>query len=83
VYTVWKRSSIGFQGTDGFSVYDSAGKLAFRVDKTTTTAAKLSPATYCLRMATAHGTPLLSLKPQVNHLSIHFINSFLATRISL
>uniref|UniRef100_A0A0E0CQ10 Uncharacterized protein n=1 Tax=Oryza meridionalis TaxID=40149 RepID=A0A0E0CQ10_9ORYZ len=31
-YTVWKRSSIGFQGTDGFSVYDSAGKLVFRVD---------------------------------------------------
>jgi hypothetical protein len=32
VYTVWKRSSMGFQGTDGFSVYDATGSLAFRVD---------------------------------------------------
>ncbi|KAF0918573.1 hypothetical protein E2562_025165 [Oryza meyeriana var. granulata] len=32
VYTVWKRSSMGFQGTDGFSVYDAAGTLAFRLD---------------------------------------------------
>lgn len=32
VWTVWKKSSIAFQGTDGFSVYDSEGKLAFRVD---------------------------------------------------
>nr|CAB3488907.1 unnamed protein product [Digitaria exilis] len=31
VYTVWKRSSMGFQGTDGFSVYDADGALAFRV----------------------------------------------------
>jgi hypothetical protein len=32
-YTVWKRSSMGgFHGTDGFSVYDDAGALAFRVD---------------------------------------------------
>ncbi|XP_071722057.1 protein LURP-one-related 8-like [Rutidosis leptorrhynchoides] len=30
--TVWKRSSMSFQGTDGFTVYDHNGKLAFRVD---------------------------------------------------
>ncbi|KAI3708991.1 hypothetical protein L2E82_38645 [Cichorium intybus] len=30
--TVWKRSSMSFQGTDGFTVYDRHGKLGFRVD---------------------------------------------------
>ncbi|KAL7589139.1 hypothetical protein Lser_V15G39641 [Lactuca serriola] len=30
--TVWKRSSMSFHGTDGFTVYDRNGKLAFRVD---------------------------------------------------
>jgi hypothetical protein len=29
VYTVWKRSNMGFQGTDGFCIYDDAGNLAF------------------------------------------------------
>ncbi|KAF3341260.1 protein LURP-one-related 5-like protein [Carex littledalei] len=32
VFTVWQKSSMGFQGTDGFSVYDDSGRLAFRVD---------------------------------------------------
>lgn len=31
-FTVWKRSSMSFQGTDGFTVYDEYGTLAFRVD---------------------------------------------------
>ncbi|XP_050213412.1 protein LURP-one-related 5-like [Mercurialis annua] len=30
--TVWKRSSMSFQGTDGFTVFDPNGKLVFRVD---------------------------------------------------
>lgn len=30
--TVWKRSTMTFQGTDGFTVYDHHGKLVFRVD---------------------------------------------------
>ncbi|KVI11239.1 LURP1-like domain-containing protein [Cynara cardunculus var. scolymus] len=30
--TVWKRSSMNFQGSDGFTVYDHHGSLAFRVD---------------------------------------------------
>ncbi|RZR85502.1 hypothetical protein BHM03_00012505 [Ensete ventricosum] len=32
VWTVWKKSSMGFRGTDGFSIYESMGRLAFRVD---------------------------------------------------
>ncbi|KAK2983621.1 hypothetical protein RJ640_023155 [Escallonia rubra] len=33
--TVWKRSSMSFQGTDGFTVFDGHGRLAFRVDNYT------------------------------------------------
>ncbi|RRT63380.1 hypothetical protein B296_00007707 [Ensete ventricosum] len=32
VWTVWKKSSMGFHGSDGFSIYDGKGRLAFRVD---------------------------------------------------
>ncbi|XP_078169198.1 protein LURP-one-related 5-like [Carex rostrata] len=32
VFTVWQKSSMGFQGTYGFSVYDNSGQLDFRVD---------------------------------------------------
>ncbi|CAL9053641.1 unnamed protein product [Musa banksii] len=32
VWTVWKKSSMAFHGTDGFSIYDNKGRLAFRVD---------------------------------------------------
>ncbi|CAK7343426.1 unnamed protein product [Dovyalis caffra] len=32
VLTVWKRSSMSFQGTDGFTVFDPHGTLVFRVD---------------------------------------------------
>jgi hypothetical protein len=75
VYTVWKRSSIGFQGTDGFSVYDSAGKLAFRVDNYSRRRKAFAGD---LMLMDGHGTPLLSLRPQVDHLLIHFITSSLA-----
>ncbi|KAI3437455.1 uncharacterized protein J3R85_005201 [Psidium guajava] len=30
--TVWKKSSMSFQGTDGFTVFDQRGGLVFRVD---------------------------------------------------
>uniref|UniRef100_A0A0E0MBU1 Tubby C-terminal domain-containing protein n=2 Tax=Oryza punctata TaxID=4537 RepID=A0A0E0MBU1_ORYPU len=66
VYTVWKRSSIGFQGTDGFSVYDSAGKLAFRVDNYSRRRKAFAGD---LLLMDGHGTPLLSLRPQI--LSLH------------
>uniref|UniRef100_A0ACD5XYI0 Uncharacterized protein n=1 Tax=Avena sativa TaxID=4498 RepID=A0ACD5XYI0_AVESA len=47
VCTVWKRSSMGFQGTDGSSIYNAAGRLAFRVDNYTPAARKPSPASFC------------------------------------
>uniref|UniRef100_A0ACD5Y420 Uncharacterized protein n=1 Tax=Avena sativa TaxID=4498 RepID=A0ACD5Y420_AVESA len=62
VYTVWKRSSMGFQGTDGFSVYDAAGKLAFRVDNYSR-----RPKAFAgeLLLMDGRGAPLLSLRPQM------------------
>ncbi|GJN07134.1 hypothetical protein PR202_ga24936 [Eleusine coracana subsp. coracana] len=66
VYTVWKRSSMGFHGTDGFSVYDAAGSLAFRVDNYSRQR-KLCAGE--LLLMDGQGTPLLSLKPQL--LSLH------------
>ncbi|EES15616.2 hypothetical protein SORBI_3008G024700 [Sorghum bicolor] len=66
VYTVWKRSSMGFQGTDGFCVYDDAGNLAFRVDNYSRRR-KLCAGE--LLLMDGHGTPLLSLRPQL--LSLH------------
>ncbi|XP_020591651.1 protein LURP-one-related 5-like [Phalaenopsis equestris] len=61
-WTVWKRSSMGFVGMDGFSVYDADGKLTFRIDN------------YCRNQKTlllmdAAGKPLLSLQPKM--LSMH------------
>ncbi|CAL4904508.1 unnamed protein product [Urochloa decumbens] len=66
VYTVWKRSSMGFHGTDGFCVYDDAGRLAFRVDNYSRRR-KLCAGE--LLLMDEQGTPLLSLRPQL--LSLH------------
>jgi uncharacterized protein YxjI len=69
VYTVWKRSSMGFHGTDGFCAYDDAGRLAFRVDNYSRRR-KLCAGE--LLLMDGQGTPLLSLRPQViNHLYLH------------
>ncbi|RLM58792.1 protein LURP-one-related 5-like [Panicum miliaceum] len=61
-YTVWKRSSIGFQGTDGFSVYDAAGALAFRVDNYSR---RRKIFVGELLLMDGQGSPLLALRPQV------------------
>ncbi|GJN13936.1 hypothetical protein PR202_gb00697 [Eleusine coracana subsp. coracana] len=61
VYTVWKRSSMGFQGTDGFSVYDAAGSLAFRVDNYSRRRKLFAGE---LLLMDGHGAPLLALRPQ-------------------
>ncbi|CAD6268592.1 unnamed protein product [Miscanthus lutarioriparius] len=66
VYTVWKRSSMGFQGTDGFCVYDAAGRLAFRVDNYSR---RWKLCAGELLLMDGQGTPLLSLRPQL--LSLH------------
>ena len=61
-YTVWMRSSMGFQGTDGFSVYDAGGELAFRVDNYSRRRKIFAGE---LTLMDGHGAPLLSLRPQV------------------
>ncbi|KAF8671289.1 hypothetical protein HU200_049998 [Digitaria exilis] len=62
VYTVWKRSSMGFQGTDGFSVYDADGALAFRVDNYSRRRKLFAGE---LLLMDGHGAPLLALRPQI------------------
>lgn len=61
--TVWKRSSMTFQGTDGFTVIDSSGRLAFRVDNYTRKECRGGGGGVVLM--DGHGKPLLTLKPQV------------------
>jgi hypothetical protein len=65
VYTVWKRSSMGFHGTDGFSVYDAAGSLAFRVDNYSRRRKLFAGE---LLLMDGRGAPLLALRPQVRML---------------
>ncbi|PON64992.1 LURP1-related protein domain containing protein [Trema orientale] len=62
VLTVWKRSSMSFQGTDGFTVFDNHGRLAFRVDNYSR---KNSYVKGGLVLMDGAGKPLLTLKPQV------------------
>ncbi|CAD6258629.1 unnamed protein product [Miscanthus lutarioriparius] len=62
VYTVWKRSSMGFHGTDGFSVYDAAGSLAFRVDNYSCRRKLFAGE---LLLMDGRGAPLLALRPQI------------------
>ncbi|KAF7146548.1 hypothetical protein RHSIM_Rhsim04G0119700 [Rhododendron simsii] len=61
--TVWKRSSMTFQGTDGFTVIDSSGRLAFRVDNYTRKECWGGGGGVVLM--DGHGKPLLTLKPQM------------------
>ncbi|KAF8648854.1 hypothetical protein HU200_064555 [Digitaria exilis] len=61
-YTVWKRSSMGFQGTDGFSVYDAGGALVFRVDNYSRRRKIFAGE---LLLMDGQGSPLLTLRPQI------------------
>ncbi|KAF8671288.1 hypothetical protein HU200_049997 [Digitaria exilis] len=61
-YTVWKRSSMGLQGTDGFSVYDAGGALVFRVDNYSRRRKIFAGA---LLLMDGQGSPLLALRPQI------------------
>lgn len=62
VLTVWKKSSMAFQGTDGFSVFDKQGKLVFRVDN-------YSRRIRCFDgrvvLMDGEGRPLLTMRPKV------------------
>nr|XP_009410485.1 PREDICTED: protein LURP-one-related 8-like [Musa acuminata subsp. malaccensis] len=66
IWTVWNKSSMGFHGTDGFSIYDSKGRLAFRVDN-------YSRKHKCfagqLLLMDANGKALMALRPRI--LSMH------------
>ncbi|CAD6258628.1 unnamed protein product [Miscanthus lutarioriparius] len=61
-HTVWKRSSMGFHGTDGFSVYDATGALAFRVDNYSRRQKVFAGE---LILMDGQGAPLLALRPQI------------------
>lgn len=77
--TVWKRSSMSFQGTDGFTVYDCDGKLAFRVDNYSRNSHARHAWSCCssshgsnstsgagaVVLMDGSGNPLLTLKPQI------------------
>ncbi|XP_062076165.1 protein LURP-one-related 8-like [Humulus lupulus] len=62
VLTVWKRSSMSFQGTDGFTVFNNHGRLVFRVDNYSR---KNSCVKGGLVLMDGTGKPLLTLKPQI------------------
>ncbi|KAE8098962.1 hypothetical protein FH972_016981 [Carpinus fangiana] len=63
VLTVWKRSSMSFQGTDGFTVFDHHGRLAFRVDNYSRKSCCITGGGGLVLMDGA-GKALLTLKPQ-------------------
>ncbi|KAK8935781.1 Protein LURP-one-related 5 [Platanthera zijinensis] len=65
-WTIWKKSSMSFVGSDGFSVYDSKGQLSFRVDNYSRRSKYLLGE---LLLMDAVGKPLISLRPQI--LSTH------------
>ncbi|XP_078153909.1 protein LURP-one-related 5-like [Carex rostrata] len=66
VSTVWQKSSMGFQGSDGFSVYDDSGRLVFHVDNYSRRKKYLIKE---IVLMDGDGKPLLSLRPQI--LSLH------------
>ncbi|XP_027176804.1 protein LURP-one-related 5-like isoform X1 [Coffea eugenioides] len=63
VLTVWKKSSMSFQGTDGFTVFDHCGRLVFRVDNYTRKS--WAAASAGLLLMDGSGKGLLTLKPQL------------------
>ncbi|XP_060206242.1 protein LURP-one-related 5-like [Lycium barbarum] len=70
IFTVWKKSSMSFQGTDGFTVFDKQGRLVFRVDNYTRrknrSIASRGSRSGGLILMDAHGKPLLTLRPQMS-----------------
>ncbi|KAH0632769.1 hypothetical protein KY284_035555 [Solanum tuberosum] len=70
IFTVWKKSSMSFQGTDGFTVFNKQGRLVFRVDNYTRrknrAIASRGSRSGGLVLMDAQGKPLLTLRPQMN-----------------
>ncbi|XP_034693750.1 protein LURP-one-related 5-like [Vitis riparia] len=69
VLTVWKRSSMTFQGTDGFTVFDQHGRLAFRVDNYSRKKGHVKGG---LVLMDGAGKALLTLKPQEQILNMQY-----------
>ncbi|CAI9099684.1 OLC1v1036541C1 [Oldenlandia corymbosa var. corymbosa] len=71
ILTVWKRSSMSFQGTDGFTVFDRRGRLVFRVENYTRKYTSWSfsgcsgSGGHSLLLMDGSGKALLTLKPQL------------------
>uniref|UniRef100_A0A7N0RAQ2 Uncharacterized protein n=1 Tax=Kalanchoe fedtschenkoi TaxID=63787 RepID=A0A7N0RAQ2_KALFE len=68
VLTVWKKSSMSFQGTDGFTVFDDSGRLCFRVENYSRYKHRsfgLYGGCGALVLMDGAGRPLLTLKPQM------------------
>ncbi|XP_009773386.1 protein LURP-one-related 8-like [Nicotiana tabacum] len=78
IFTVWKRSSMSFQGTDGFTVFDKLGQLVFRVDNYTRrknrsiAAGKGRSGVGGLVLMDANGKPLLTLRPQMRSMQLQY-----------
>ncbi|XP_009626623.1 protein LURP-one-related 8-like isoform X1 [Nicotiana tomentosiformis] len=80
IFTVWKRSSMSFQGTDGFTVFDKVGRLVFRVDNYTRRkncsiaagAGRGRSGGGGLVLMDAHGKPLLTLRPQMRSMQLQY-----------
>ncbi|CAA2987200.1 Hypothetical predicted protein [Olea europaea subsp. europaea] len=62
LFTLWKRSTMNFQGTDGFTVFDHRGKLAFRVENYARN--RCFAAAGGLLLMDGSGKPLLTVKPK-------------------
>ncbi|XP_030543937.1 protein LURP-one-related 5-like [Rhodamnia argentea] len=61
--TVWKRSSMSFQGTDGFTVFDEHGRLVFRMDNYSRKGCRSAGGGLVLMDGAGNG--LMSLRPQI------------------
>ncbi|XP_031486505.1 protein LURP-one-related 5-like [Nymphaea colorata] len=61
-FTVWKKSSMSFDCMDGFTVFDSRGRLAFRVDNYSRSCRWL---TQDLVLMDGEGSPIMALRPKI------------------
>lgn len=64
-FTVWKRSSMSFQGMDGFTVFDECGGLVFRVDNYSRNNGCTGGGGEALVLMDGAGSALLTFRPKV------------------
>ncbi|PKI41014.1 protein LURP-one-related 5-like [Punica granatum] len=63
-FTVWKKSSMSFEGTDGFTVFDEYGRLTFRVDNYSRKNDRTGGGGGGLVLMDGSGKALLTLRPK-------------------